>query len=442
MTSLSEVTTIDRQKYVAELGKLLSGMARADREAVLRGVNARFDEANDDDAVIAALGSPTFAAVSVLRGYTPPEDSDGEDYYEEETYQYVEPAGASQPDEASAVPEAEAVSDEPGLVAPEETPESLSDAIEESQSDTGAVPDTAPDEPEEDAPFEAEPAPEQDAIDEAAYEVSEEAVAPEPVSDAPEAESGEPDDLYPGQVAPEAGVEQLSDEPVGTADEPDAEADDAEPEVPIEEVAPEPETDEDPVEPDAYTNSGFETVDLGLDTIEVYSDAPTQTPEEPETAAEAESEYAVDEPPFDAEEPETDYDAGAGYEPEDDEGFYPEPPEPERPKMRGGRVFVCVLLGLVPGVPVVAFLVLLSLALLITGVALAYAGGVFISFAFLGMGVVADILLTVGFGLMVAAIGVPVIFLAIWFFVRCVVGLFNKVFERAGAWCRGEEREQ
>ena len=442
MTSLSEVTTIDRQKYVAELGKLLSGMARADREAVLLGVNARFDEANDDDAVIAALGSPTFAAVSVLRGYTPPEDSDGEDYYEEETYQYVEPAGASQPDEASAAPEAEAVADEPGLVAPEETPESLSDTVEESQSDTGAVPDTAPDEPEEDAPFEAEPAPEQDAIDEAAYEVSEEAVAPEPVSDAPEAESGEPDDLYPGQVAPDAGVEPLSDEPAGTTDEPYAEAEDAEPEAPIEEVEPEPETDEDPVEPDAYTNSGFETVDLGLDTIEVYSDAPTQTPEEPETAAEVEPDYAGDEMPFDTEEPVADYETDASYEPEAEEGFYPEPPEPERPKMRGGRVFVCVLLGLVPGVPVAAFLVLLSLALLITGVALAYAGGVFISFAFLGMGVVADILLTVGFGLMVAAIGVPVIFLAIWFFVRCVVGLFNKVFERAGAWCRGEEREQ
>ena len=452
MTSLSEVTTIDRQKYVAELGKLLSGMARADREAVLRGVNARFDEANDDDAVIAALGSPTFAAVSVLRGYTPPEDSDGEDYYEEETYQYVEPAGASQPDEASAAPEAEAeaVSDEPGLVAPEETPESLSDAIEESQSDTGAVPDTAPDEPEEDAPFEAEPAPEQDAIDEAAYEVSEEAVAPEPVSDAPEAESGEPDDLYPGQVAPEAGVEPLSDEPAGT-DEADAEAEDAvteaheegvEPEKPIEDVQPEPDTGEDSVEADTRAGSGFETVDLGLDTIEVYSDAPTQTPEEPETAAEVEPEYVVDETPFDAGEPEADYEIESGYELEEEESFYPEPPEPERPKMRGGRVFVCVLLGLVPGVPVAAFLVLLSLALLVTGAALAYAGGVFISFAFLGMGVVADILLTVGFGLMVAAIGVPVIFLAIWFFVRCVVGLFNKVFDRAGAWCRGEEREQ
>ena len=30
---------LDRHKYVAELAKLLSGMAAADREAVLRGVN-------------------------------------------------------------------------------------------------------------------------------------------------------------------------------------------------------------------------------------------------------------------------------------------------------------------------------------------------------------------------------------------------------------------
>ena len=67
---------MDRQKYVAELAKLLSGMAAADREAVLRGVNRRFDEGENDAAVIASLGSPTFAAVSVLRGYVPPEEDE------------------------------------------------------------------------------------------------------------------------------------------------------------------------------------------------------------------------------------------------------------------------------------------------------------------------------------------------------------------------------
>ena len=82
--SHSEVTVIDRQKYVAELGKLLSGMAPQDREAVLRGINARFDAEGDDAAVIASLGSPTFAAVTVLRGYTPPEEGELGSRYEPE----------------------------------------------------------------------------------------------------------------------------------------------------------------------------------------------------------------------------------------------------------------------------------------------------------------------------------------------------------------------
>ena len=112
-------------------------MARADREAVLRGVNARFDEAGDDDAVIAALGSPTFAAVSVLRGYTPPEDTDGREYYEEE-YQYAEPVSEEAAAPAEAQPEAPA---EAGAAGPE--------------ADAALAPEAEPDEPEASVPEQA-----------------------------------------------------------------------------------------------------------------------------------------------------------------------------------------------------------------------------------------------------------------------------------------------
>lgn len=112
-------------------------MARADREAVLRGVNARFDETGDDDAVIAALGSPTFAAVSVLRGYTPPEDSDGEDsYYEEEEYQYSEPASDS--GEAEAGSPAEPVEEEH-----EAAEEAASDVEAPQEAPAGDAPENA-----------------------------------------------------------------------------------------------------------------------------------------------------------------------------------------------------------------------------------------------------------------------------------------------------------
>lgn len=386
-------------------------MARADREAVLRGVNARFDETGDDDAVIAALGSPTFAAVSVLRGYTPPEDSDGEDsYYEEEEYQYAEPASDS--GEAKAGSPAEPVEEEP-------------EAAEEAASDVEAPQEA----PAGDAPENA----------------------------APEAEAGAMDEPSPGQVPPEAepeAPESAEPEEPETAAEPESDAGAGlEPEEPSAEAEPEPEIEQ--PEPVESAVPEFETVDIGLGTIEVYSDgsAGAQEPvsEDEVPAEETPTEEAAAEEPAEPEpEPEPDEGAEAEPEPDADYGYtsesdyeYPQPPEaePERAKLRGGRVFACVLLGIIPGIPVTVILILASLALLLIGASLAYAGGVAISFAFLGMSVVADILLCVGFGLMVGAVGLVIAFLAVWFFLRCVAGLCSRMFAKAGAWCRGEVRE-
>lgn len=386
-------------------------MARADREAVLRGVNARFDETGDDDAVIAALGSPTFAAVSVLRGYTPPENSDGEDsYYEEEEYQYAEPASGS--GEAEADSPAEPVEEEP-------------EAAEEAASDVEAPQEA----PAGDAPENA----------------------------APEDEAGAMDEPSPGQAPPEAepeAPESTEPEEPETAAEPESAAGAGlEPEEPSAEAEPEPEIDK--PEPVESSVPEFETVDIGLGTIEVYSDgsAGAQEPvsEDEVPAEETPAEKAAAEEPAESEpEPEPDESAEAEPEPDADYGYtsesdyeYPQPPEvePERAKLRGGRVFACVLLGIIPGIPVTVILILASLALLLIGASLAYAGGVAISFAFLGMSVVADILLCVGFGLMVGAVGLVTVFLAVWFFLRCVAGLCSRVFAKAGAWCRGEVRE-
>ena len=378
-------------------------MARADREAVLRGVNARFDETGDDDAVIAALGSPTFAAVSVLRGYTPPEDSDGEDsYYEEEEYQYAEPA-----------------------------------------SDSGEAEADSPAEPAEEAP---------DTAEEAASDVEAPQEAPAgdaPENAAPEAEAGAMDEPSPGQAPPEAepeAPESAEPEEPETAAEPESDAGAGlEPEEPSAEAEPEPEIDK--PEPVESAVPEFETVDIGLGTIEVYSDgsAGAQEPvsEDEVPAEETPAEEAAAEEPAEPEpEPEPDESAEAEPEPDADYGYtsesdyeYPQPPEaePERAKLRGGRVFACVLLGIIPGIPVTVILILASLALLLIGASLAYAGGVAISFAFLGMSVVADILLCVGFGLMVGAVGLVTVFLAVWFFLRCVAGLCSRMFAKAGA---------
>lgn len=386
-------------------------MARADREAVLRGVNARFDETGDDDAVIAALGSPTFAAVSVLRGYTPPEDSDGEDsYYEEEEYQYAEPASDSGEAEADSLAE-------PVEEAPDTAEEAASDVEAPQEAPAGDAPENA----------------------------------------APEAEAGAMDEPSPGQAPPEAepeAPESAEPEEPETAAEPESDAGAGlEPEEPSAEAEPEPEIEQ--PEPVESAVPEFETVDIGLGTIEVYSDgsAGAQEPvsEDEVPAEETPAEEAAAEEPAEPEpEPEPDEGAEAEPEPDADYGYtsesdyeYPQPPEaePERANLRGGRVFACVLLGIIPGIPVTVILILASLALLLIGASLAYAGGVAISFAFLGMSVVADILLCVGFGLMVGAVGLVIVFLAVWFFLRCVAGLCSRMFAKAGAWCRGEVRE-
>ena len=327
-------------------------MARADREAVLRGVNARFDETGDDDAVIAALGSPTFAAVSVLRGYTPPEYDGDEDEYAEDEYEYTQ-APAEQP--AAAEPAAEP---EPEIEEPE--PENAAQAPSNGTTEPAAAPEEQPGE---------------------AQAVSE-----------PETEPAE------AEPEPEPAAE---DEPVNTEDEP----------------------------------VSAETVTIGTETVEVYSE-PAKEPESTEGAAEPAAPEEEPEPAGEPEEPEP--------EPEKEpEPFLPEfpEPEPERPPRKGGRVFLTALLTVVPGIPLAAVFAAVTLALLAVGAALLYAGGVFISFAFLGMNVAADIMLTVGFGLAVAAVGLPIVFFALWFFIRCFIGLYGRAFARADAWCRGEVRE-
>ena len=69
---------IDRQKYIAELNKLLGFMSAWDRKAALRRFERMFDRAEDEEALIESLGTPTKVAVELARDYEaspPPEDT-------------------------------------------------------------------------------------------------------------------------------------------------------------------------------------------------------------------------------------------------------------------------------------------------------------------------------------------------------------------------------
>lgn len=347
------MTVIDRQKYVAELGKLLSGMAPQDREAVLRGVNARFDEEGDDAAVIASLGSPTFAAVSVLRGYTPPEE------------------GAS---DSVPMPEPRRARPEPKPVEPEPI-------------------EPEPEEPE--APEEAEP--------EEPEAESAEADEPAPVEPVPDEEPTEPAEPAPEPEAPPAEPET---EPEPEPEQPEIPAEPAEPETaeePAEAEAPEDASKpaEEPEEPDEPEEPGTEAEGLG-------EPAGTGEAEEPE-----EAEENPDLPPF--------------------WGGPPELPKP--PKAKVGLLILYIILGVAVGLPLTVLFACVALGIFGCGGALIAAAALLVSFCFLGMSVVADILLLAGAALVLAALGLLLLFFAVWFFIRCVVDFVNLILRKGREWC-------
>lgn len=347
------MTVIDRQKYVAELGKLLSGMAPQDREAVLRGVNARFDEEGDDAAVIASLGSPTFAAVSVLRGYTPPEE------------------GAS---DSVPMPEPRRARPEPKPVEPE--------PIEPEPEEPEAPEEAGPEEPEAESAEADEPAPVEPVPDEEPTEPAE--PAPEP--EAPPAEPETEPEPEPEQ--PEIPAEPAEPE---TAEEP------AEAEAPEDAVG----TAEEPEEPDEPEESGTEAEGPG-------EPAGTGEAEEPE-----EAEENPDLPPF--------------------WGGPPELPKP--PKAKVGLLILYIILGVAVGLPLTVLFACVALGIFGCGGALIAAAALLVSFCFLGMGVVADILLLAGAALVLAALGLLLLFFAVWFFIRCVVGFVNLILRKGREWC-------
>ena len=69
VTLQSEVTDINRQKFLAELGKLLTFMYEEDRQTALSMYNAMFDRVEDETALIHKLVSPTRQAVLIARAY-------------------------------------------------------------------------------------------------------------------------------------------------------------------------------------------------------------------------------------------------------------------------------------------------------------------------------------------------------------------------------------
>ena len=87
------------------------------------------------------------------------------------------------------------------------------------------------------------------------------------------------------------------------------------------------------------------------------------------------------------------------------------------------------------GLPVTVLITAAALAVLLLAGGVLYAGGLSISFCFLGLTVVADILMCAGAGLVLVGMGLPLACLAVWIFVRGAVGFVNLLIRKGGDWC-------
>ena len=133
----------------------------------------------------------------------------------------------------------------------------------------------------------------------------------------------------------------------------------------------------------------------------------------------------------------------------EDDGYYDEQPGEEydeeyyddyEPEYKT-NVFLAILYTLgaiIIGVPVFAVLLVLDLAVLAIGAVCGAAGVSLIMTAFIGLPVVADMLILLGGGAAVIAIALVVIWLAVWLFIRMVIGWVRLLARLGHRWCRKE----
>lgn len=136
-------------------------------------------------------------------------------------------------------------------------------------------------------------------------------------------------------------------------------------------------------------------------------------------------------------------------QPAEDDGYYDGQPGEEydeeyyddyEPEYKT-NVFLAILYTLgaiIIGVPVFAVLLVLDLAVLAIGAACGAAGVSLIMTAFIGLPVVADMLILLGGGAAVIAIALVVIWLAVWLFIRMVIGWVRLLVRLGHRWCRKE----
>lgn len=356
---------MNRQRYMAELSKLLAFMFKEDKEDILAQYNKMLDEAEDEQAMLESFGSPTRLAVTISRTYKRSERKLSVEADSKDDGSIGESAMPFAP-AAAKVKEPES--------APEETTLSYADIIEEIRREK------AQEEGIEYKPiFFNEP-------------------EPEPMPETPAVEEQPP------------AEETVSETPAETEAPAEAETTDEQPE----ETAAEEETPEE---------AAPETVEEAPETEKQPED---EAPAEDEALAEAESDSALDEPSEETSEEEPEEEESPEDESEEifaelDEIKQPE--EETRYKTNVALLILYLIFAIPAGVVLVAAAIVLGLLLLAFGAGLIAAALKIAGFAFSMFNIFADIMLCAGASLIAFAVALVIIWLGIIMFAKAIGGI-------------------
>lgn len=392
--------TINKQKFLAELGKLLTFMYEEDRQTALAMYVKMFEDTEDEQALLQALVSPTRQAVIVARAYNAKmRKLQVEAQSREETGERVEDEAT--PDFVLAIHKVyeEAVPDRSVGSAPMEDQFSLfeEDAFPEEDAEV------QPDEDAEEAPVETE----------AGLSVNgEEAVKPEEPAVTEEAEASVPEpEASADAEAPEDDVEAAGAPEAAAAAIPAAAAAAAPLFVPDDD---EGEAEEAPVDKDA--------LDDFLADFSIEDDPLSREPAE-EAAAPEEDAPVSDE----------------DFEPDEEEAA-PVQPAALRTvrKARPLLLILYIILAIPITLALICVLLIPTLFFLALAVSAIAAGAAFFVTAFSGFPVLADILIVLGGALIILALGLLFLWIFIWFIGGAIVGLIRGVVSLGAKWCYKE----
>lgn len=375
-----EVTHINKQKFLAELGKLLTFMYDEDRQTALAMYGRMFDNARDEQALIQFLISPTRQAVVIARAYNARERK------LQVSTQAKDPLYDEQEGTPDFVHAIEALEDEAisrKLIVPEVSEDQFSLFAD------GVHPQ------EEEEPTPVTPAP---------------AKAAEAEEDAPA------EDIAPEAAQPAESAEAAAPDMPAVEDEADAKADGA--------AADEADGDE----VDAFLS------DFSIDGDELDGQDEAPQAEAAPVPVEAEDpdelpDFTFDAPPRPQAAPRRDGQVKRNA-----------PPAVELTERRANVPLL--ILYIIIAVPLTALGVLILL--LPTLLFLALAGGAIVvgclalTSAFGAFSIFADVMVVLGCALVVLALGLLFLWMFVWLIGGAIAGLINGVIKLAGKWCYKE----